>query len=265
MIADTHTHTRFSVDGQDDMEDMCREAIDKGLKYICFTDHIEHNPADDGYRYLDLDQYLDAIERLKDKYGDQINILKGIEFSEPHCYPGEFEKYLSRDLDIVIGSIHYIGKIGLHHFDRAYAGNRDSIMDYTRQRVYGEYYQALLETVKLGGFDILAHFDNPKRYLKEPCLESELIDEILYEMVSKDIALEINTSPLRRGYHETAPGSEILKRFISAGGKRITIGSDAHSCPEIAADLDYAFNLAGECHGTVGIFKERRFIPLDRL
>jgi histidinol-phosphatase (PHP family) len=244
---------------------MCREAIAKGLKYICFTDHIEHNPADEGYRYLNFDLYLEAIERVKDEFGDKINILKGIEFSEPHVYPREFEKFLARDLDVVIGSIHYIGNIGLHYFDRAYAGSRDDLRDYTREKVYDQYYRELLETVKLGGFDILAHFDNPKRYLKEPCLESETIDDILCQLVAKGIALEINTSPLRRGYHETAPGAEILRRFVAAGGKRVTIGSDAHCCREIAADLDYAFKLAQENHGTVGIFKGRRFVPADRL
>lgn len=264
FIADTHMHTTFSADGQDDMADMCREAISKGLKYICFTDHIEHNPADDGFQYLNFSHYLEAIERVRDQFGDKINILKGIEFSEPHVYPREFERFLARDLDVVIGSIHYIGSIGIHHFDPVYAGSAASIEGYTRQRVYSEYYEELLQTVKLGGFDILAHFDNPKRYLKEPW-EAEIIDEIISQMTDKGIALEINTSPLRRGYHETAPGSGILKRFTDAGGKRVTIGSDAHCCREIAADFDYAFKLADECQGTVGIFKGRRFVPIDQL
>lgn len=257
-------HTTFSADGRDQMADMCREAIAKGLKYICFTDHIEHNPADEGYQYLNFNNYIEAIERVRDQFGDKINILKGIEFSEPHVYPGEFEKFLSRELDIVIGSIHYIGSIGIHHFDPAYSGSRDSIKGYTSQRVYREYYEELLKTAKFGGFDILAHFDNPKRYLKEPW-EAEIIDEIIGQMTEKGIALEINTSPLRRGYHETAPGPGILKRFIEAGGKRVTIGSDAHRCGEIAADFDYAFKLADEYRGTVGIFKGRRFIPIDQL
>lgn len=264
FIADTHMHTTFSADGQDEMADMCREAISKGLKYICFTDHIEHNPADDGYQYLNFGHYLDAIERVRDEFGDKITILKGIEFSEPHVYPRELEKFLAKDLDVVIGSIHYIGDIGIHHFDQAYAGSRDRIRDYTRQRVYSEYYEELLQTVKLGGFDILAHFDNPKRYLKEP-FEAEIIDEIVQEMVSRNITLELNTSPLRRGYHESSPDSGILKRFIDAGGKGVTISSDAHCSQDITADFDYAFKLADKYQGTVGIFKGRRFIPLDEL
>lgn len=265
IVADTHTHTKFSIDGRDDMADMCRSAISKGLSHICFTDHIDNNPADDGCGYFNYDKYSEAIDRVRDEFGDRIQIIKGIEFSEPHVYPKEYEKILNKDFDVIIVGIHYIGKVGLHHFDPKYADIRINTKDYTKQRVCSEYYEEVLQAVRLGGFDILAHFDNPKRYLKEPCREEELVNKIMHELVNKGIALEINTSPFRKGYNDFSPDSGILKRYIDAGGTKVTVGSDAHCSRDIAADFDNAYNMVNEHQGIIGIFKGRRFIPVNLL
>jgi histidinol-phosphatase (PHP family) len=120
----------------------------------------------------------------------------------------------------------------------------------------------LLQVARLGGFDVLAHFDNPKRYLKEPSQETDLIAEILQELVDQGVVLEVNTSPLRRGYHECSPDSDILQRYTKAGGTRITIGSDAHSDREVAADFDHAYRLSRDHRLELGIFQGRRFVAI---
>lgn len=264
ILADSHTHTKFSADAKDDMFDMCKAAIAKELSYICFTEHIDNNPYDESYQYYNYDKYSEAIKRAREEFGDKIRILSGIEFSEPHIYPKEFEKFLKRDFDVVMAAIHYIGKdqVGIHWVDEKYLCDKTKLKDYTKQRIFHEYYEELLQIVKLGGFDVLAHFDNPTRYLKEPGQEVELVNEIIYELVNKGIAIEINTSSLRKGYHKCAPDSEILKQYIDAGGTKVTIGSDAHFCHEIAANFDYAYKLAKDHQANTGIFKERRFMSL---
>lgn len=262
IIADLHTHTKFSADARDDMADMCRAAITKGLSYICFTEHVDNNPNDESYHFFNYDKYSEAIKRVRDEFGDNLHILTGIEFGEPHLYQKEFESFLKKDFDVVMVGIHYIGEIGLHWFDQKYTGDKTGILDYTKQKIFRQYYEELLRAVKIGGFDVLAHFDNPKRYLKESGQEEELIDEIMHELVNAGIAIEINTSPLRRGYHECAPDSDILKRYIAAGGTKLTIGSDAHSCRGIAGHFNYASTLVQEHHMSTGIFLERRFITI---
>nr|WP_094607899.1 histidinol-phosphatase HisJ family protein [Sporomusa acidovorans]OZC22136.1 histidinol-phosphatase [Sporomusa acidovorans DSM 3132] len=264
LLADSHVHTKFSADAIDDMLDMCKTAIDKGLSYICFTEHVDNNPFDDSYRYFDYDKYSDAIERTREKYGDKILVLSGIEFGEPHIYRKEFENIITKKFDVVMAGIHYIGKdrVGVHWVDGTYKFDKSLFNNYTKERIFHEYYEELLQVAQLGSFDVLAHFDNPKRYLKETGLEKELISEIIYELVNKGVAIEINTSPLRKGYHECSPDSDIFKKYLQAGGTRVTIGSDAHCCREIAMNLDYAVKLVTNHKATLGIFKERCFIPI---
>lgn len=252
VLADLHMHTRFSADGTDEMADMCRAAVEKGLNYICFTDHCEFHPKDDSYKWFDYQIYSDAIERVRDQFGDRIQILKGVEFGQPHLYPREFEKILKMDFDQIIAGIHYIGD--------DYVG--DLIHKVSKERLFDDYYANVLRAVELGGFDILAHFDLPKRYLKKSYEGSQIIAEIIDELVKKEIAIEINTSPLRRGFTESAPDCGILERYIKAGGKRVTLGSDAHNCNDIAADFEYAYKLVKDAGGSLGIFKDRSFVPV---
>jgi histidinol-phosphatase (PHP family) len=257
IVADSHTHSTFSGDGQDDIPEMCRAAITKGLTHICFTDHIDLNPTDDSYGVFDYDSYTTAIDRAKAEFGGRIQVLKGIEFSEPHVFRKEYESLLRQDFDVIMVGIHYVRMaVGLHWLaDDAVFGEPDRAAS-----LYRRYYEELLQVVQIGGFDVLAHFDNPKRYLPVCGQEDELIAEIMQELVSRDIVLEVNTSPFRKGCHECAPDSRILKRYIAAGGTRITLGSDAHSSQEIAADFHYARQIASANHLRVGIFQHRQFI-----
>jgi len=258
IIADSHTHTTFSGDARDDMSNMCRAAIAKGLSHICFTDHLELNPTDESYGIFDYDRYSAAIDRVREEFAGRIHILKGIEFSEPHVFRKEYEELLNKEFDLIMVGIHYVRmSVGLHWLE-----DDACLYEYARQNLYRQYYEELLQVVKLGGFDVLAHFDNPKRYLKESTQESELIDEILQELVGREMVLEINTSPLRRGCAACAPDAEILKRYSQLGGARVTVGSDAHSSEEIAADFDYAERLVTDHCLRLGIFKGRRFMDI---
>ena len=44
-FADMHVHSTFSFDGTSTMEEHCKEAINKGIKRIFFTEHMDFNKA----------------------------------------------------------------------------------------------------------------------------------------------------------------------------------------------------------------------------
>ena len=44
---DFHMHTVVSFDGHDTALDMALAAKEKGLKAICFTDHMDYDPCPD--------------------------------------------------------------------------------------------------------------------------------------------------------------------------------------------------------------------------
>ena len=100
MIADMHVHSTFSPDGISTMEEQCIAALEKGERIICFTDHVDYNVAeknngiikDNSKANFIIEEYLIEIDRLRKKY-PELKILKGIEFSEPHLFKKEFERY----------------------------------------------------------------------------------------------------------------------------------------------------------------------------
>ena len=253
-LVDQHNHSNVSEDSQATMESMCRSAIEKKLDIISFTEHVDFNPADLGYLYFDKKRYSQEISQLKQKYSHKIQVMKGIEFDAPNLYPSEFEKVDSGDYDIVLGSVHMI--------DDKFVGDNSLLDRMPLADLFRKYYEQLLDLVRFGRFDVLAHFDFPKRYYLRNILSESLAEEILKTMIKNEIALEINTSPLRKGYHESSPGHEILAKYAAHGGERITIGSDAHIPEDICADFDYASNLVRSIKGLKsGYFENRRFKP----
>ncbi len=252
LITDLHAHSLHSVDSSESLANMCRAAIDKGIKIIAFTEHVDMNPNDEGYLFFDYDKFSRSIDEVRDTFDHEITILKGIEFGEPHLYPKVFETLLQKDFDIVIGAVHWI--------DEVFVGDESMLKKYSLSELFNRYYNDVLEMVRFGGFDVLAHFDFPKRYFKIAKNNCHQVDEILQLIKEADIALEINSSPIRRGFEESAPDREILERYLNTGGTRITIGSDAHRAEDIGADFGYVENLLREVGvNRIGIFNDRSY------
>lgn len=71
---DLHVHSKHSGDNYSEPEESVLKAISAGLHGIAFTEHYSYAASE-------------PAERLKEKYGDSICILRGVEFSalEGHC------------------------------------------------------------------------------------------------------------------------------------------------------------------------------------
>ncbi|PHS29381.1 MAG: hypothetical protein COA82_12720 [Alkaliphilus sp.] len=116
---DYHMHSKFSFDSMTEIEDNIIFAIKKGIKYICFTDHIDYDfdflGADS---IFDIDEYFAGINLLKKKYINTVAIKIGVEFGlQPHIIEKckrDVEKY---SFDFVIASIHAVDKMDLHVTD----------------------------------------------------------------------------------------------------------------------------------------------------
>lgn len=71
---DLHVHSKYSGDTDSDPEESVIRAIELGLRGLAFTEHYYYGASE-------------PVELLKDKYGDRILIIRGVEFSaaEGHC------------------------------------------------------------------------------------------------------------------------------------------------------------------------------------
>ena len=62
-----------------------------------------------------------------------------------------------------------------------------------------------------------------------------IIEQILISVIERDKSLEINSSGINDNYF--MPDKDIIMMYKNLGGKKITIGSDAHIPENIAAGL----------------------------
>ena len=227
---DLHLHSTHSCDAKSTIDEMCQTAVEGGLEVICFTEHIDWNPQDEGLNFYRYEAHTRDIRKAQEKFGGQLQVLQGIEFSEPHVYPKEFEKLVNHGFDFVLGSIHYLGEF--------WVGGKEMVDTWTVDQVYERYYQEVLKAVNFGGFDSLAHIDFPKRYLATKIEPAGLLEQIVQEMVKKRIALELNSSAIRRGYPELHPSDSICELYVKNGGSRVTTGSDSHRREQIGSNFD---------------------------
>lgn len=253
--ADIHIHTLFSPDGKSAMEEYCNSAINHGIDAICFTDHVEFNDKEINLGVIknkeiwnfDVDVYIGEIERLKEKY-TEIEILSGIEFSEPQLFKNEFERYLKFPFDYIIGSIH-------HCKNEVFPGDKNL----SEAQAICEYYELMISSIEYGGFQAVGHLDFPRRYFNKWDIPHELIDKVLISLIDKGITLEVNTSSIKEDSKEPMPKYSVVERYYDLGGRRIVIGSDAHSVSMFANEFDSVIIKLKEKF-EIGYFKKKEFI-----
>ena len=253
-MRDFHMHTTHSHDGISGMEEYIIKAIDEGMRAICFTEHMDFNQVSSGYENYSPKKFFEEFHRMKQKYAGQITICAGIEAGEPHLYGEEIAAVSKYPYDFILGSVHWAGKL--------YMGSVKEM--YTKEEFFHIYWEEVLKAVKHGGFDALAHIDLPGRCYGELYYTEAVMKEIFGYMVDKNIALEINTSSIRKGISRSLLDRELLEIYKDCGGKYITIGSDAHRVQDMAADYSQASRLASECGLQEVVFIDRQMKTIKR-
>lgn len=238
MLSDNHMHTRYSPDSDAEPEQMILAAIEKGMKTICITDHMDKDYYVDGKEFVfDLFQYKNELQALKEKYQDRIKLRIGVELGlQPHLQ--EFCRTVCESIsfDFVIGSTH-VAKGRDPYFPEFYQGRRD-------EDAYREVLVETLENIKkYQEFDSLGHLDYMVRYGKYREKEysyklfADEIDEILRFLIENGKGLEVNAGGLKYGLPFAHPHPDVLRRYRELGGEIITIGSDAHKPEHVGYDF----------------------------
>lgn len=276
ILSDYHLHTSFSADSGSSMEDQIQAAVRAGLESICFTEHLDldspfvNAPQDDptGDFHVDEAAYREAFLLKKIRYAGTIRLFFGLELGLRASMAGELSSYVHAhpEYDFIIGSTHS-ARGGMDPYYDSFFRADPPLDPY---RAYFE--QALANVRACSDYDSYGHLDYILRcgpmsadgsvrertssYLYERY--QDLIDPILFELILRQKALEINTSPLKKGFPETNPGKAILKRYHDYGGRLVTIGSDAHTPDGVAFGFDRAAALLQECGFTSYVTFEKR-------
>jgi len=241
-LADYHIHTSFCNHANGTMKEYVKYAIRAGLNEIGFSDH---NPLpanfDSHYRMQEdeLPVYLKIIRELQEAY-PQIKIKIGIELDYIEGAKDYLKKFVSHNtFDYIIGSVHYLSFnsscqiVYLNDVERK-----------KKNELYRKYFELVEQAANSGLFDIIAHFDLPRRFWGEPDVESVNYAIKALECIKKNnVCLEINTSGFRtRNVMEPFPGRYLLK-LIRDLEIPITLGSDSHSPPDVGGHFSEVISL----------------------
>ncbi|MBD3373757.1 histidinol-phosphatase HisJ family protein [candidate division KSB1 bacterium] len=264
MLGDFHVHSYLCKHGKGTVEEYVIDAIEKGLKYIGFSEHIPVPGLDDpdGRMELkDFSTYINDIRNARETYHKDISILLAIEADYLPGYMDFISAFVNdHPFDYVIGSVHFLGDWDysnpalMHRYD-------EFGVDLTFQRNY----ELLALAAQTGLYQVIGHLDQPKKYGHRAMRNMDsLIQDTLKIIRDNSCALDVNTSGWRKPVAELYPSLEILK-MAKELQVPIMLGSDAHQPGDVAADFDRGMELLKEIgfkDQTYFIGKEPHLAPL---
>lgn len=234
MKTNYHTHTnRCGHAGDFEDEEYVIAAIKNGFIELGFTEHAMFSDIYNEYGmrppYNDLKGYIDSINKLKEKYKNDIKIYCGMECEYFKEYYNELKELLdTKKMDYLIFGNHFI------------AHKKGSI--YTPKELWSSdlyfdlYMDKAIEAMESKLFKVFAHpdfvfqfYDKWNEHIKEKCLK------VLESAKKNDVYLEINIGGFRRGIRQFENGKrypfpyENFWKLVKQVGNKIVIGIDAHN------------------------------------
>ena len=250
---DYHIHSTVSFDAKDTGLAMALAAKERGLKEICFTDHIDYTPEMD--MVFDTAVYNAAYDNLE---VPGLLIRRGMEFGLTPDNAGQLKTDLGRrHFDFVLGSIHLVEGLDVY------------LEPYWADKTYDEairlHLETTLECVRAHeDYDVLGHLTfiakcgaNPRKELLRYADHKSIMDEIMLELVKRGKGMELNTSGIDR-CGGSLPTLDYFQRFYDLGGRIVTVGSDAH---DVARVGQYTHEMTAELKkifGYVCTFEDRK-------
>ncbi|MBQ8237339.1 MAG: histidinol-phosphatase HisJ family protein [Oscillospiraceae bacterium] len=253
---DFHLHSTVSFDGLSEARDMVQAARERGLKEICFTDHIDHEVnVEKEIMVFDFDEYSSAYDDLE---AEGLKIRRGVEYGiKPYNMEEMRRELQKRHFDFVIGSVHFVDEMDVY-LAPFWEGR-------TKESAYLRFMEETLKCVQAhDDFDVLGHLTfickgrgNPTKELIRCNDYRELTDEILKTLARKGRGMEMNTSGMDR-CGDFLPDAEYFKRFKELGGEIVTVGSDAHNTQRVGQYTHQACRILGDIFGYVCTFQNRK-------
>jgi DNA polymerase (family 10) len=189
LRGDLHTHTHWSADGKNTLEEMVRSAIARGYDYYAITDHSHY------LREGRLEQQRREIEELR-KRVEPFRILSGVEVNIRASGELDMPDELLAELDWVVASVHAARE--KNPLERVFAAMENPYVD------------------------CIGHLTGRKLNKRGP-VEIDL-ERVIERALETGTFLEINSQPDRmdlRDVHARAAREAGLKLVIDSDGHEI--------------------------------------------
>ncbi len=233
---DGHMHTRLCHHASGEMEEYVLVALDRGLKGICFLEHMEAGIDYFETTWLtenDFDFYFAEGKRLQELYKDQLKIELGVEVGyNPFCKTDLLKRLSKRTWDRIGISYHFYKLPGSTTHLNLVSRKKENVEAFDKlesESILHHYLDTLIEAVMALPGTVLCHLDAALRYQGKILLTRDHFEQIaalLDEMKKKSMALEVNTSGIgiRK---EPFPSADIID-MARTRGIPLVAGSDAH-------------------------------------
>ncbi|MCK9612583.1 MAG: histidinol-phosphatase [Bacteroidales bacterium] len=241
-----HTHTYF-CDGSAEPGKYVLEAIHRELTSLGFSAHAPL-PFQTTWNLAEanLGPYCGEINRLKQKYKEQIEIYLSLEIDYIPGVSQSFDLYSKNyNLDYTLGAVHLVKSPESKEiwFIDGPASNYDNglkkIFKNDIQQAVAAYYTQLNEMIITQKPDIIAHFDKIKmnnrgRFFGEnDAWYKKLLSQTIEIIAQSGCMVEVNTRGIYTGKCDSLyPGIEALKQCFDLKIP-VTISSDAHKPTDI--------------------------------
>jgi histidinol-phosphatase (PHP family) len=243
MRTSYHNHTTWS-DGEDTLEAMIEAAKKAGLEELGVSDHYVQAPGNPSFDWAlspdTLDDYIAHVEETI-AATNGITVRLGLEVD---YFPKTIEQIKERlarySFDFLITSVHFIDDFALDLKPQSW----EAISQESRDEKWRSYWQRLLSAVESRCFDIIGHFDLPKKYGFFPSID--LTKEALAAldaMEAADMVIEINASGWDKPVQEAYPSFFYLKE-ARRRGIPLVINTDSHKAEDVARNFDRARRMA---------------------
>ena len=264
LPADYHLHTPLCRHAVGEPSELAAQAVRLGLKEIGFSDHSPMARDDfDDWRMKagELDEYVVRVEQARrDHPGLMIKLALEVDY-----LPGQ-EAWI-KDLagrhpwDYFIGSVHYLSD--------SWAIDHPQMLSRWKERepmeVWAAYFERLAMAAESGLFDIIGHADLCKKFCFYPSQDcTPLYQRFLEAAKSAGVALELNTSGLRKDCREIYPSRRIVQ-LASELDVPISFGSDSHAPNEVGLNFAEALDLARSCgytHSCRFTRRKKELVPI---
>jgi histidinol-phosphatase (PHP family) len=249
-MPDYHIHTFRCGHAGGKTREYVEKAVERGLLEIAFTDHIPlyflpealRDPTL-AMREDQLFEYVEEIRGLQKEFEGKMAIRLALEADYAEGFEEELTGWLKLfEWDFVLGSVHFVSGDWIDA-----PGSRRRFETEGVEKLYREYYRLLARAAGSGLFDILAHFDLPKKFGYRPEAPLEEEENVAIEAArAAGCAVEISSAGIRKPAAEVYPEARLLRKIVAAGVP-ITFSSDAHAPVEVGWGYQATRALALDC------------------
>lgn len=258
-LVDGHMHLEYGPLSEEYVLEFIAEAKRKGLSEIQILDHthrfIEFEPMYESLKKYPIQkEWLENKEKkFKDHVSDFIELMEKIKqkdlgikvtYGLEVCYTPKTKEFIKETLanyklDFVVGAIHSVNDI-LYDMDFS----KELLWEkYDVNKIYKDYYQALLDLVNSKLFTQVAHPDTIKIFNYYPNYDlSETYKTLALAIKKNNMKAEDNVGcHYRYGCKDLGLSDELLKVFIDNDVDIITC-SDAHHPTDVGTDIKEVTN-----------------------